>query len=136
MTTSDLSPSSMTKPSSSWIAQRITKLQDIFALLAQAKLDTTITSDAPSPPSTEPALRGPKLIDINLKITLSTVWQTDVTTKSDFAREWADYIAMAASMGLITTRVAGDVYSRHWQITSYGLAALEEDADNGHEEEG
>lgn len=64
-----------------------------------------------------------------------TVWQTNVTTKSDFAREWADYIAMAASMGLITTRVAGDVYSRHWQITSFGLAAIEEDTEDGNAEE-
>lgn len=136
MSESSLSHSSTTKPSSSWITQRITKLQDIFASLAQAKLDTTITSDAPSPPSSEPASRGQKLIDHNLKNTLLTVWQTNVTTKSDFAREWADYIAMAASMGLITTRVAGEVYSRHWQITSYGLAAIEEDTEDGQEKEG
>lgn len=50
-----------------------------------------------------------------------------MTTKSDFAREWADYLAMAASMNLITTKVACDIYSRHWQITGAGLMLLEEE---------
>lgn len=49
-----------------------------------------------------------------------------MTTKSDFARAWADYLAMAASQGLITTKLYGDVYGREWQITAKGLTALEE----------
>lgn len=49
-----------------------------------------------------------------------------MTTKSDFAREYADYIAMAASMGFISTRITETVYGRQWQITSRGLVALED----------
>lgn len=48
------------------------------------------------------------------------------TTKSDFARDNADYVAMAASQGLISTRVMNDVFSRHWQITAKGNQVLEE----------
>jgi hypothetical protein len=32
---------------------------------------------------------------------------------------------MAASMGLITTRINNQVYGKQWQITSKGLYALE-----------
>jgi hypothetical protein len=49
-----------------------------------------------------------------------------ITTKSDFAREFADYVAMAASMGFISTRVNSTVYGRQWQITVRGLTALED----------
>ena len=102
-------------------------MSENYAAVAQSKLDTTMTSNAPLPPSIEPDQRGPKLIDRNLHKVLETVWTSDVTTKSDFAREWADYIAMAASMSLITTKVACDIYSRHWQITGAGLMLLEEE---------
>jgi hypothetical protein len=43
-------------------------------------------------------------------------------TKSNFARENADLIAMAASDGFITTRVATGLYSRKWMITPLGLS--------------
>lgn len=69
---------------------------------------------------------GPKHIDALLLETLRTVWQYNVTTKSDFAREYADYIAMAASMGFISTRITESIYGRQWQITSRGLVALED----------
>lgn len=68
---------------------------------------------------------GPKRIDSFLKQVLHNIWTYQVTTKSDFAREHADYIAMAASMGLISTRIMRDVYGRQWQITTKGLDALE-----------
>lgn len=58
--------------------------------------------------------------------TLRTVWRYNVTTKSDFARDYADYIAMAASMGFISTRITESIYGRQWQITSRGLVALED----------
>jgi hypothetical protein len=61
-----------------------------------------------------------------LRQVLHTIWTCQVTTKSDFAREHADFVAMAASMGLISTRIMEEVYGRQWQITSRGLAALEE----------
>lgn len=71
------------------------------------------------------APHGQKLIDSMLKQVLHNIWTYQVTTKSDFAREQADYIAMAASMGLISTRIMRDVYGRQWQITTKGLDALE-----------
>ncbi|MDH0613344.1 MULTISPECIES: hypothetical protein [Agrobacterium] len=45
-------------------------------------------------------------------------------TKSNFAREHADLVAMAASDGFITTRVACGLYSRKWLITPTGLSHL------------
>ena len=89
------------------------------------KLDTDSVSNAPLPPSTKLEATGPKRIDSMLKQVLHTVWTCQVTTKSDFAREHADFVAMAASMGLISTRIMEEVYGRQWQITSRGLAALE-----------
>ena len=48
------------------------------------------------------------------------------TVQSDFARTYADYVAMAASMGLISTRVHSNVYSREWRPTVFGLRWLNE----------
>lgn len=90
------------------------------------KLDTSSLSDAPLPPSSKLEVTGPKRIDESLKKTLHTVWTCQVTTKSDFARENADFIAMAASMGFITTRIMSEVFGRQWQITANGLQALEQ----------
>ena len=84
-----------------------------------------VEDDRPPPPSTKLEATGPKRIDSMLKQVLHTVWTCQVTTKSDFAREHADFVAMAASMGLISTRIMEEVYGRQWQITSRGLAALE-----------
>ena len=53
------------------------------------------------------------------------MWTQQVTTKSRFAREFADYVAMAASQSLISTRIGGQVFGQQWQITSRGLYALE-----------
>jgi len=44
------------------------------------------------------------------------------TVQSDFARTHADYIAMAASLGLLSTRVYSNVFSREWRPTIKGLA--------------
>lgn len=60
-----------------------------------------------------------------LKQVLHTIWTYQVTTKSDFAREYADYVAMAASMGFISTRIMEHVYGRQWQVTARGLDVLE-----------
>lgn len=43
-------------------------------------------------------------------------------TKSNFARENADLVAMAASDGFLTTRIATGLYSRKWMITPVGLS--------------
>jgi hypothetical protein len=48
---------------------------------------------------------------------------------SNFARQQASYIAMAASMQLITTRVSSGVYRGAWNITPKGLSWLRETDD-------
>jgi hypothetical protein len=61
-----------------------------------------------------------KLTDI-----LYRAWRYPFTTKSDFARVWADMVAMAASDGLITTKQATGLYGNTWLITSKGLKYYE-----------
>lgn len=60
-----------------------------------------------------------KLIDI-----LDRAWRKPFKTKSDFARNNADMIAMAASDGYITTKMAVGLYARQWNITPKGLSHL------------
>lgn len=57
---------------------------------------------------------------------LSSVRDGDVTVSSNYAREKASVVAMAASMGLISTRIARDVFGRTWMITVGGLKTLNE----------
>ena len=57
---------------------------------------------------------------------LVEAWKRGFTTKSDFSRENTDYVAIAACMGFITTRIfPPDVWGSTWNITSKGLLALE-----------
>ncbi|SCW77141.1 hypothetical protein SAMN02927900_04774 [Rhizobium mongolense subsp. loessense] len=53
---------------------------------------------------------------------LKQALESPFKTKSNFARENADLIAMAASDGFITTRMAAGLYSRKWMITPVGLS--------------
>lgn len=70
-----------------------------------------------------------------------TAYRKGFTVKSDYARMHADYIGMAASMGLISTKLYGNIFSSEWRPTSKGLHWLEEvfgveiedDSDNVHE---
>ncbi|MBN9346625.1 MAG: hypothetical protein J0I48_10575 [Devosia sp.] len=55
---------------------------------------------------------------------LSTAWNNPFRTKGDFARMNADLVAMAASDGFITTRIATGLYGKSWQITPRGLQHL------------
>ena len=55
---------------------------------------------------------------------LSKAWNAPFKTKSDFAREHADLIGMAASDGFITTRIATGLYGRDWRITAAGIKHL------------
>jgi len=68
-----------------------------------------------------------KGIDAQVCRVLIEAWSAGFTTKSDFARSNTDYVAIAACMGWITTRIfPPDVWGSTWQITSKGLLALEE----------
>ena len=66
--------------------------------------------------------------DIHNKLayTVREVAYSDVTVSSNFARENAPYIAMAASMGLISTKITRDVYGNAWKPTTGGLSLLAE----------
>ena len=44
--------------------------------------------------------------------------------KSRFAREQAQYIGIAASMGIITLRLNEDHFTNHWMITDEGFEWL------------
>jgi hypothetical protein len=44
-----------------------------------------------------------------------------VFLKSNFARKHTSVVAMASSMGLITTRISAQTYGNMWRVTSKGL---------------
>jgi hypothetical protein len=52
-------------------------------------------------------------------------YRKNFSLQSNFFRENAAYIAMAASLGFLTTRVYGDVFSCEWRPTAKGLRWLE-----------
>lgn len=82
--------------------------------------ENTSGSESLSLENTRSGKTGSKLIDV-----LARAWASPFTTKSDFSREYADFVAMAASDGFITTRQAAGLYSNTWMITSLGLRHLE-----------
>lgn len=47
------------------------------------------------------------------------------TTKSDFAREYTDVIAMLACEGLLTTKGRDDNYCNRWRLTAKGHDRIE-----------
>lgn len=69
----------------------------------------------------------PKLdaIDIALTNCIQEAYRRTFTVKSDYARANAEFVAMAASMGLISTKLGGNVFSSDWRPTMRGLAFLE-----------
>jgi hypothetical protein len=56
---------------------------------------------------------------------LLAVQRGGVTVSSNLAREKAPLVAMAASSGLITTKIHMNVYGREWKLTVSGLTVLE-----------
>lgn len=56
------------------------------------------------------------------------------TCKSDFARRQAAYVAMAASLQLISTKVTNGIYSLEWRPTVQGLMFLNEMEDEPKDE--
>ena len=57
---------------------------------------------------------------------LFKAWREGFSTKSDFARYRANEVAVCASLGLISTRVRGEVFGTKWHITKQGLEAYNE----------
>ena len=64
--------------------------------------------------------------DKNIGQVLYRAWSGGFTTKSDFARVYANQVAVAASLGYITTQVRGHTFGTTWLITKDGLSILNE----------
>lgn len=54
------------------------------------------------------------------------VWMSNVTVKSDFAREQAALVAACASEGYLTTRIGTGLYVPAWLVTPIGLEFLQD----------
>lgn len=65
-------------------------------------------------------------LDDGLTDVVHEAYVRSFTVKSDYARNNAAFVAMAASLGLISTRVTKGVYSFEWRPTGTGLALLRE----------
>lgn len=63
-------------------------------------------------------------VERHLCAVLRKAWRTGFTVSSDFARRNAEYVALAASKGLISTRDRANTYTRNWQVTVLGLKWL------------
>lgn len=58
---------------------------------------------------------------VKVDVVLKRAWLVGFRTKSNFAREFADEVAIAASLGLISTKIGKDKFDRTWHITRKGL---------------
>jgi hypothetical protein len=56
---------------------------------------------------------------------LDRAWRAPFRTKSDFARRYADLVALAASEGFLTTRIDVGHWGPDWLITPAGLELLD-----------
>lgn len=58
---------------------------------------------------------------------LRRAWENPFTTRSDFARENTEVVAMAACLGLITVKHHNTLneWGNNWRITARGLQLLE-----------
>ena len=75
------------------------------------------------PPNETPNLTA---MDSGLISVLAEAYRKGFSVSSNFARTNAAEIGMAASMGLLTTRVISNVYSREWRPTILGLSLMNE----------
>lgn len=69
---------------------------------------------------------GRKLIEDKLGPIVYKAWSEGFSVSSNFARQYAGHVGMAASMQLITTRITKNVYGSVWQITAKGIRVLNE----------
>ena len=64
-------------------------------------------------------------IDKKLFEVVLEAYKRSFSVQSDYARAVAEHVAMAASLGFISTKVHNNVYSRDWRPTVKGLTWLE-----------
>ena len=62
-----------------------------------------------------------------MKQLLHRIFIKPLSVQSNLARSDADLVAMAASMGLITTQISSHEFGRDWRITNRGLLLLNEE---------
>jgi hypothetical protein len=62
-----------------------------------------------------------------MKDLLQRIYIKPLAIQSDTARRQADTLAMAASLGLITTQISPYEFGREWRITNRGLLLLNEE---------
>jgi len=62
-----------------------------------------------------------------LRAVVQRAYSKPFSLQSDFAREYAYFVAAAASLGFITTRISPktDIYGSRWLVTRAGLLFLE-----------
>lgn len=65
-------------------------------------------------------------METKLAIVVNEAWTRGFTVKSTFARSYAELVAAAASLQLISTRINRDLYGNEWQVTVKGLKWLNE----------
>jgi hypothetical protein len=94
--------------------------------IADEEAEKASDSKCPSKLSAKKVKHGQKRIEEELAPILFKAWKDGFAVSSNFAREKAGTVAMAASMQLITTKVTGSVYSSNWQITAKGIRLLNE----------
>lgn len=59
-------------------------------------------------------------------LVVQMAWETNIAVSSNFAREYSAEIALAASVGWISTvSLDGGAFSRFWSVTAEGVAAYE-----------
>jgi hypothetical protein len=63
---------------------------------------------------------------MDIQKVLQRAWRGGFSTKSDFARRYANEVAACASLGYITTKVKRLTYGNQWFITNLGLEVLDE----------
>ena len=85
-----------------------------------SKLVRTLTSASPLAVNTKQGGLGHRHIEV-----VDRAWGRGFKVSSDFAREYAPHVAMAASAGHITTEEGRDFYGKTWRITQEGLRVLD-----------
>ena len=64
------------------------------------------------------------MIDDKLFEVVLEAYKRSFSVQSNYARDNAEHVAMAASLGYISTKVHNNVYSRDWRPTVKGLTWL------------
>lgn len=87
-------------------------------------MTTTRKPLAPSRPKSARAYTGP--IPSEVYEVVSFAWEHGVATSSNMAREYAVHIALAASLGWISSlSLDATQYMRRWNVTAEGVHALQ-----------